>query len=88
MSTKLAETLDQYLSIESWNAEYLARWIAVTADAGLRGGLRTILRREQAHSSELEARIRELGGTRRASIPAAQREQSFAFYCSQEVPDV
>ena len=88
MSTKVAETLDQYLSIESWNAEYLARWIAVTADEGLRGGLRTILRREQAHSSELEARIRELGGTRRAAIPAAQREQSFAFYGSKDVPDV
>jgi hypothetical protein len=84
----IAETLDTYLSIESWNAEYLERWIGVTRDEGLRGGLRTILRREQAHSAELEARIGELGGKRRAAIPAAQRDQSFAFYGSPDVPDV
>lgn len=88
MADDLIDTLDRYRSIEGWNAEYLERWIAVTGDGGLRGGLRTILRREKAHTAELEARIRELGGAPRAAIPAAQREQSLAFYGSTDVPDV
>ena len=82
------EVLDRYRSIEGWNAEYLERWLAVTADEGLRGGLRTILRREQAHTAELEARLRELGAEPEAAIPAAQREQSLAFYGSPDIPDL
>lgn len=83
----LAELLDRYRSIEDWNARYLARWIAVTADPGLRGGLRSVLRREVAHAEELAIRLRELGGEPRAEIPAAQYEQSMAFYGSAEVDD-
>ena len=85
---KLAEVLDRYRAIEGWNAEYLEHWIAVTADEGLRGGLRSILRREQAHAAELDTRIRELGGSPRAEIPAAQREQANAFYASPEAGDI
>jgi len=85
---KLAEVLDRYRAIEGWNAEYLERWIAVTADEGLRGGLRSILRREQAHAAELDARIRELGGAPRAEIPTRQREQANAFYSSREAGDL
>ena len=88
MAGTIVEALDRYRAIEGWNAEYLERWLAVTADDGLRGGLRTILRREQAHTAELERRIRELGGTPRAAIPAEQREGSLGFYGSADVSDL
>ncbi|MCV7413614.1 ferritin-like domain-containing protein [Mycobacterium florentinum] len=84
----LVHVLDRYRSIEGWNAEYLARWIDVTSDPGLRGGLRTILRREQAHAAELESRLSELGGAQDAKISDGQREQSFEFYGSPDVRDL
>lgn len=85
---KLAEVLDRYREIEGWNAEYIEAWINVTDDDGLRGGLRSILRREQAHATELTARLKELGGSERSIIPAEQRAQTNAFYASREAGDL
>lgn len=84
----LAAVLDRYRSIEGWNADDIEAWVAVTRDEALRGGLRTILRREQAHAAELEARLRELGADPTAEVPAAQREQTRAFYGAPTVPDL
>jgi rubrerythrin len=85
---RIMHLLDEYRCSEGFVAEYLGRWIELSNNESLKGGLRTIREREAAHSRLLEARLRELGGVPQATLPAARREQALALYTSAEKTDV
>ena len=54
--------LDEFRCGENFAAEYLDRWIEVSDQACVKGGLQTVQQREAFHAQLLEARLRELGG--------------------------
>jgi hypothetical protein len=85
---RILHLLDEYRCSEGFVSEYLGRWIELSSNEALKGGLRTIREREAAHSRLLETRLRELGGELRAIIPAERREQSLALFASSERSDV
>ena len=78
--------LDQYRCIEDFAARYLGAWRSVCTDARIRGGLSTICGRERAHATALEARLRELGGSPQAQMPA-NRLPDLEFYGATENSD-
>lgn len=80
--------LDEFRCAESFAAEYLNRWIAVSDLECVKGGLRVIQQREAYHAQILEARLRELGGIPQCTVPAERREKELSFYASTELKDV
>lgn len=72
----LIALLDAFQAAERAGAEAVERWIAVCADARLRGGLRVISTRDRRHADLAAARLREMGGT-----PAAQVSRDLAALC-------
>lgn len=84
---RILHLLDEYRCSEGFVSEYLGQWIELSSNEALKGGLRTIRERESAHSRLLEARLRELGGEPRATIPPERREQSLALFASAEKSD-
>jgi hypothetical protein len=85
---KIMHLLDQYSCTEGFVAEYLPRWIEVSANEAVKGGLRTVQSREAAHARLMKARLQELGGTRQYTIPAERREKEIPFFASPEKKDV
>jgi Mn-containing catalase len=79
--------LDEFRSGETFATEFLGRWIEVSDQECVKGGLRVVQQRENYHAQLLEARLRELGGTPQASVPAERREKELAFYSSTEKND-
>jgi hypothetical protein len=75
--------LDEFRCGENFAAEYLNRWIEVSDQACVKGGLRVVQHRENYHAQLLEARLRELGGTPQCTVPAERRERELAFYASE-----
>jgi rubrerythrin len=67
---ELVAILDGYRAAEESGAETLKRWAALSRDAALAGGLRTIAAREVLHAQLLEQRVRELGAEPTAAVPA------------------
>ena len=61
--------LDDYRCVEGFAAQYLSAWKAISTEACVTGGLRTVCGREQLHADLLEARLRELGGTPQCEVP-------------------
>jgi hypothetical protein len=84
---RIVHLLDEYRCSEGFVAEYLGRWIELSHNDGVKGGLRTIREREAAHSRLLEARLRELGGVPCAIMPEERRVQAMALYASAEKTD-
>jgi hypothetical protein len=84
---RILHLLDEYCCGEGFVSEYLGRWIELSSNEALKGGLRTIREREAAHARLLEARLRELGDEPRATIPTERREQSLALFASAEKTD-
>lgn len=66
---ELVAVLDGYRAAEESGAETLRRWAALSRDAALAGGLRTIAAREALHAQLLEQRVRELGAEPTAAVP-------------------
>jgi hypothetical protein len=62
------EFLDDLQAAEHAGAATLERWIAVCADPLLRGGLRVLRARDEAHAALALARLRELGGQPRQGV--------------------
>jgi len=85
---KIMHLLDQYSCTEGFVAEYLPRWIEVSPNEAVKGGLRTVQAREAAHARLMKARLQELGGTRQYNIPAERREKEIPFFASPEKKDV
>jgi len=79
--------LDEFRCGENFAAEYLNRWIEVSDQACVKGGLRVVQQRENYHAQLLEARLRELGGIPQCAIPVERREKELAFYSSTAAKD-
>src|SRR3990172_7184020 len=79
--------LDEFRCSENFAAEYLNRWIEVSDQEFVRGGLRAVQQRENYHAQVLEMRLRELGGIPQCTIPQERREETLAFYASPEKKD-
>ena len=80
--------LDEFRCAERFASEYLARWIEVSDQACVKGGLRTVQQREAFHAQLLEARLCELEGTPQCTVPALQRKEQLAFYSSTDKGDL
>ncbi len=84
----LLPLLDGFRAAEAFGAELLNVWLEICEDPQIRGGLKTICRREAAHASLLEQRLTELGGTCRAAIPEAARQGGLTALASRDVSDL
>ncbi len=80
--------LDEFRCGENFASEYLNRWIAVSDQECVKGGLRTVQQRETFHAQLLEARLRELGGVPQCTVPTERREKELQFYASAEKKDL
>ena len=78
--------LDEFRCAEQFAAEYLRRWIEVSDQERVRGGLRVIQQREEYHGRLLEARLRELGGVP-ACTPPEERQRDLPFYAAADRTD-
>ncbi len=79
--------LDEFRCGETFAAEYLNDWIAVSDQACVKGGLRAVQNREAYHAQVLEARLRELGGVPQCTVPAERREKELATYATKDKTD-
>lgn len=79
--------LDEFRAGESFGGEIFSLWIGVARDSCLRGGLRAVCEREAMHGRVLGARLGEIGGEPRASLPASFREAVRARLGSDAVSD-
>jgi hypothetical protein len=79
--------LDEFRCGENFAAEFLSCWIEISDQEWVKGGLRVMQQRENYHAQLLEARLRELGGTPRCTVPAARRKLELRFYSSKETTD-
>ena len=79
--------LDTYSTTEGFVAQYLPKWIEVSENEAVKGGLRTVQAREAAHARLMKARLLELGGESRASIPSERRENEIPFFASADHSD-
>jgi len=85
---KIMHLLDQYSCTEGFVADYLPRWIEVSANEAVKGGLRTIQLREASHARLMKARLLELGAVRQYEIPLERRERELPFFASAQTSDV
>ncbi len=67
--------LDQFRAAEADAVGWIGSWIDVSDVDCLRGGLRTVQKREAMHAELLESRIKELGGDCSCELPAADRKR-------------
>jgi hypothetical protein len=65
--------------------EYVIRWPEVSDQECVGGGLRVVQQREAFHAQLMEARLRELGGVPRWTVPNDVRKNKLAFYASTEL---
>jgi hypothetical protein len=79
--------MDEFRCGENFAAEYLNRWIEVSDQECVRGGLRVVQNREAYHAQILEARLRELGGIPQCTVPQERRDKELPFYSSTEKKD-
>ncbi len=87
-SEMVMHLLDEFRCGENFASEYLNRWIAVSDQECVKGGLRTVQQRETFHAQLLEARLRELGGVPQCTVPVERREKELQFYASAEKKDL
>lgn len=78
----IVHLLDNYSITEGFVAHYLPKWIEVSPNEAVKGGLRTVQRREAAHAGLMKARLRELGESVTATIPEIRREKEIPFFSS------
>lgn len=81
-------TLDFFRAGEELGAESIGAWLEVCSTDCVRGALRTIREREAMHARLLEARLRSLGATPAAEIPAAERKRFLDNYAADNRSDV
>jgi len=86
-SKELRSFLDGFRAGEALGEASIGAWIDVCKDAGLRGALRTIQQREGMHARLLEARLKEIGGSPEAEIPAEQYDRSMKAVGSPDRSD-
>ena len=85
---RILHLLDTYSTTEGFVAQYLPKWIEISPNETVRGGLRTVQGREAAHARLMKTRLLELGGKSSATIPQERREKEVPFFSSPEIDDV
>ena len=80
--------LDEFRCAEDFAAEYLNRWVEVSDQECVKGGLRVVQQREAYHAQILEERLRELGGSPQCTVPAERREKELPFFASADSNDI
>lgn len=80
--------LDEFRCGEDFAAEYLNRWVEVSDQECVKGGLRVVQQREAYHAQILEERLRELGGSPQCTVPDERREKDMSFFASSDRNDV
>ncbi|MFT5350325.1 MAG: hypothetical protein ACI9MF_001141 [Gammaproteobacteria bacterium] len=84
---RIVHLLDTYSTTEGFVAQYLPKWIDVSANETVKGGLRTVQAREAAHARLMKARLRELGESSKSKIPEERREKEIPFFSSPKHTD-
>lgn len=84
---RIVHLLDTYSTTEGFVAQYLPKWIDVSPNETVKGGLRTVQAREAAHARLMKARLRALGESSKAKIPEERREKEIPFFASTEHTD-
>src|ERR1044071_5596156 len=79
--------IDEFRCGENFASEFLNRWLTVSDQECVKGGLRVVQNREAYHAQVLEARLRELGGVPQCSVPQERRDKEVPFYSSTETKD-
>ncbi len=79
--------LDEFRCGENFAAEYLGKWVEVSDQDCVKGGLRVVQQREAYHAQILEARLRELGAMPQCAVPQERRDKELPFYSSTETKD-
>lgn len=72
--------LDRFRAAEAHAVNWIGSWIDASEIECLRGGLRTVQKREAMHAELLESRIKELGGSCRYELPVADRKRYSETY--------
>jgi len=80
--------LDEARCAENFAAEFFNRWIEVSDQECVKGGIRMVQHRENFHAQVLEARLRELGGVPQCTVPQERRDKELPFYASTEKKDL
>jgi Mn-containing catalase len=80
--------LDEFRCAEDFAAEYLNRWVEISDQECVKGGLRVVQQREAYHAQILEDRLRELGGSPQCTVPAERREKELPFFASTDSNDI
>ena len=80
--------LDEFRCAEDFAAEYLNRWVEVSDQECVKGGLRVVQQREAYHAQILEERLRELGGSPQCTVPSERREKELPFFASTDSNDL
>jgi hypothetical protein len=79
--------LDGFRANEALGEASLGAWVAVCREPGLRGGLRTVARREAMHARLLEERLKELGGSPRYELPEDVCERAMRAAARTDLSD-
>ena len=85
---RILHLLDTYSTTEGFVAQYLPKWIAVSPNETVQGGLRSVQGREALHARLMHTRLRELGGESTATIPEIRHEKEVPFFSSPDHSDV
>ena len=83
----IVHLLDHYSTTEGFVAQYLPKWINVSSNEAVKGGLWTVQGREAAHARLMKARLGELGESSTAKIPDQRRQEEMPFFASSENTD-
>ena len=85
---RILHLLDTYSTTEGFVAQYIPKWIEVSPNETVQGGLRTVQGREALHARLMKKRLRELGGDSVATIPEERRQNEVPFFSSPDRTDV
>lgn len=84
----LMALLDEFRCGENFAAEYLNRWVDVSDQDCVKGGLRVVQHREAYHADILEARLRELGGDPQCTVPSERRDKELPYFADTNTTDL
>lgn len=84
---RILHLLDTYSTTEGFVAQYLPKWIDVSPNQTVQGGLRTVQGREALHARLMKKRLVELKGDSAAKIPEIRKEKEVPFFASPDHSD-
>lgn len=85
---RIIHLMQTYQSTEGFNASFLNRWLEVSPNPGVQGGLRMVQTREAIHARLMRERLRELGETTFVEVSEERRNKEVPFFASEEKSDI